>query len=259
MSGAPYLRFVAIGDSTSEGLYDPYPDGSLRGWADRLAERLDTLGGGVRYANLAIRGRKVGRILDEQLEPALAMSPDLASVIGGVNDILRPKVDIDWVAGTIERMVAALRAGGATVLMMSYPDPAIVMPMARGASRRVLAFDEALREVAGRQGARLIDLASGGTSDARVLDPDRLHANSEGHRRIAEAAAEALELPGSSSDWRTPLPPAPPIPVTTAVAREAAWAGRHLAPWIGRRLRGVSSGDAISAKRPELLPVHAAR
>ena len=254
LTTAPYLRYVAIGDSTTEGLHDPYPDGRFRGWADRLAERLNELGDGVGYANLAIRGRKVQRIRDEQLEPALAMAPDLASVVGGINDILRPKVDLDVVAGEIERMVTALQAGGATVLMMTYPDPAKVMPMARGASRRVLAFDDALREIAARRSARLVDLAGNGTADSRLWHPDRLHANSEGHRRIAQAAGEALELPGASAGWREPLPAVPQVPMAAALAREAAWTGRYLVPWVGRRLRGRSSGDLVRAKRPELLP-----
>lgn len=234
---------------------DPYPTGGFRGWADRLAERLDALGAGVRYANLAIRGRKVARIRDEQLEPALAMAPDLASVVGGVNDILRPKVDLDLVAGQIERMVSALRAGGATVLMMTYPDPAKVMPMARGASRRVLEFDDALREIASACGARLVDLAGNGIIDARLWHPDRLHANSEGHRRIAEAAAEALELPGASAKWREPLPAKRRAPMPTVLAREAVWTGRYLVPWVGRRVTGRSSGDGIQPKRPRLMPV----
>ncbi|MGO9961563.1 MAG: SGNH/GDSL hydrolase family protein [Solirubrobacteraceae bacterium] len=256
MSAAPYVRYVAIGDSTTEGLEDRYPDGGFRGWADRLAERLDELGADVRYANLAIRGRKVARISDEQLEPALAMAPDLASVVGGINDILRPKVDLDHVAGQIERMVAALRAGGATVLMMTYPDPANVMRVARGTSHRVLAFDDALREIAARRGARLVDLAHAGTADARLLHPDRLHANSEGHRRIAEAAAETLELPGVTAGWRDPLPSAERAPISVVVAREAAWTARYLVPWVGRRLRGRSSGDGVAPKRPQLMPVH---
>ena len=256
MSTAPYLRYVAIGDSTTEGLEDRYPDGGFRGWADRLAERLDALGADVRYANLAIRGRKVARISDEQLEPALAMAPDLSSVVGGINDILRPKVDLDHVAGHIERMVAALRAGGATVLMMTYPDPAKVMPVARGTSHRVLAFDDALREIAARHGARLVDLAHYGTADARLLHPDRLHANSEGHRRIAEAAAETLGLPGATAGWHDPLPSAKQAPIPAVVAREVAWTATYLVPWVGRRLRGRSSGDGVAPKRPRLMPVH---
>ncbi len=207
------------------------------------------------YANLAIRGRKVARIRAEQFEPALAMAPDLASVIGGVNDILRPKVDLDGVAGQIEEMVAGLRAGGATVLMMTYPDPGKLMPMARATSHRVLAFNEVLQEIAIRRGACLMDFGREGSADERLRHHDRLHANSEGHRRIADAAAEVLGLPGATADWRVPLPEAQRTPAPVALAGELVWMGRHMAPWVGRRLRGRSSGDGVLPKRPRLSPV----
>ena len=104
-----FSRYVALGDSTTEGLDDPYPDGTYRGWADRLAERLAVDNPDFGYANLAIRGRKVPQIRAEQLEPALALKPDLASVIGGLNDILRRNVDLDLVCGDLEAMIEALR------------------------------------------------------------------------------------------------------------------------------------------------------
>ena len=79
-----FQRYVALGDSTTEGLEDPYEDGSgYRGWADRLAEALAAANPELTYANLAIRGRKVPQIRAEQLEPALALRPDLASIVGG--------------------------------------------------------------------------------------------------------------------------------------------------------------------------------
>ncbi len=256
MSGpTAFRRYVALGDSTTEGLEDPHPDGGFRGWADRLAEVLARLDPAFLYANLAIRGRKMAQIRAEQLEPALAMAPDLASIIGGVNDILRPKVELDAVAGDIEAIVAALRGCGATVLMLTYPDPAKIMPFARGASPRVRAYNEALREIASRHDARLMDLARYGVVDARLWHPDRLHANSEGHERIALAAADALGLPDATDAWLTPLPPAPPETRSARVKREATWAGRYFAPWVVRRVRGRSSGDGVLPKRPALAPV----
>lgn len=250
-------RYVALGDSTTEGLEDPDPTGGFRGWADRLAERLARLDPGFLYANLAIRGRKMAQIRAEQLEPAMAMAPDLASIIGGINDILRPKVDLDTVAGDIEAIVAALRGGGATVLMLTYPDPAKIMPFARGASPRVLAYNNALREIAARHEARLMDLGRYGVVDPRLWHPDRLHANSEGHERIALTAADVLGLPDATDAWRTPLPPAPRESGSARVRREAVWAGRYFAPWVVRRIRGRSSGDGVLPKRPTLTPVRA--
>lgn len=254
-----FRRFVALGDSTTEGLDDPYPDGrGPRGWADRLAARLDELDPGLQYANLAVRGRKVPQIRAEQLAPALAMAPDLASVVGGVNDILRPSVDLDAVAADVEAMVAALRGAGATVLMMTFPDPSTTIPIARFVGGRVDAYNDAVRAIAARQGATLADLGAR-ASDPRLWSPDRLHANGLGHQRIADGMAEALGLPGSGPEWAEPVgdpDDAPALPLR--VVGEALWTGKHLVPWVGRRLTGRSSGDGRSAKRPELAPVGAA-
>jgi lysophospholipase L1-like esterase len=256
-----FQRFVALGDSTTEGLDDPYPDGDgFRGWADRLAERLAGLNPDFRYANLAIRGRLIGGIHDEQLEPALAMKPDLASVIGGVNDVLRPKVDMDVIGRHMEQMQAALIKQGATVLSMTLPDLSNSMGIARLVSDRLTAYNQMMREVASRTGALLVDMADEPTAaDPRLWSVDRLHANSEGHRRIAVVAASALGLPGTEAELaeaRVPLPPADPLTKFRAAAHEAAWAWTHFRPWIVRRLRGQSSGDGIAAKRPELAPVN---
>jgi lysophospholipase L1-like esterase len=244
-----FSRYVALGDSTTEGLEDPAPDGrGYVGFADRLAARLARENPGLRYANLGVRGRKIAEIRAEQLEPALMLEPDLASVAGGLNDVLRPRVDLRVVAADVDAMVSALRARGATVLGLTFPDPARVMPVARIARGRVLAYNEALRQIAARRGMTLLDFERRGVVDPRLWSADRLHANALGHARVADAMAEALGLEPDADPW-APLPPALPV------RRVAAWAGRHMAPWVLRRVRGRSSGDGIVAKRPALEPV----
>jgi lysophospholipase L1-like esterase len=251
----PFSRYVALGDSTTEGLDDPAPDGRGHlGFADRLAVRVARENPELLYANLAVRGRKVAQIRAEQLEPALALDPDLASVVGGLNDILRPRVDLDLVGADLDGMVSALRARGAAVVGMTFPDPARIMPAARPVRARVLAFNSVLREIAARRGMVLVDLEQKGVVDPRLWSPDRLHANGAGHQRIADSIAEALGLEPDGDPW-APLPSSPGVPRHVAVAREAAWVGRHMAPWIMRRVRGRSSGDGVVAKRPALAPV----
>jgi lysophospholipase L1-like esterase len=253
---AAFRRFVALGDSTTEGLEDPcLATSRYRGWADRLAEQLAVHEPGLLYANLAVRGRKLAQIRSQQLAPALAMQPDLASVVGGVNDVLRPRADVDALAAEMEAMVAALTGSGATVLLLTYPDFGEIMPVARRVSPRLHLFNSHLRAIAARHGARLMDLEAGGPMDARLFHPDRLHANSAGHERIAFAASEALGLPGATAAWREPLTPAPRASRAQRLREDAAWARAHLAPWVGRRLRGVSSGDGVQPKRPELSPL----
>jgi lysophospholipase L1-like esterase len=257
VTGPSFERYVAIGDSTTEGLEDPYPDGSgYRGWADRLAEALAVTSPGLTYANLAIRGRKVPQMRAEQLAPALALEPDLASVLGGVNDILRRHVDLKAIAGDMEAMVSALRERGATVIMMTYPDPTAVISVAAERIRaRVAAFNDSLRAIAARNGAVIADLDRDGVAHPTLWSEDRLHANAGGHERMAAAAAEALGVDWHDADWRSPLPQIPPRRLPARLAGDVAWMGRHLAPWVMRRVRGRSSGDGRVPKRPELGPI----
>src|SRR3954454_11703497 len=129
-----YRRVVALGDSTTEGLVDLYPDGRYRGWADRLSERLTLIEPDLLYANLAVRGKRAFQVREDQLAPALALRPDLASVLAGLNDLLRRNCDVAAVAGEIEAMAVALRAAGADVLLFTLPDPVKVNPLARAAA-----------------------------------------------------------------------------------------------------------------------------
>ncbi|MFG2334152.1 SGNH/GDSL hydrolase family protein [Streptomyces sp. NPDC048604] len=255
-SSEMYRRYVALGDSQSEGLGDGDDVVGLRGFADRLAERLDAVAPGVRYANLAVRGRLAGQVRAEQLGPALALRPDLATVVAGVNDLLRPRFDAAEVAGQLEEMFAALRSAGADVATVTFPDIGRIAPLARPLAPRVHDLNDHIRAAAGRHGVVVAETARQPvTTDPRLWTDDRLHAAPLGHDRIAAALAHALELPGSDDAWTRPLPPAATPTGLRAAAAELSWAAGFLGPWIVRRLRGRSSGDGRTAKRPELLPL----
>ncbi|MFD9355053.1 SGNH/GDSL hydrolase family protein [Streptomyces sp. NPDC060031] len=256
MPNGEYLRYVALGDSQTEGLGDGDDEVGLRGFADRLAEHLAAADPEVRYANLAVRGRLAGQVRAEQLEPALALRPDLATVVAGVNDLLRPRFDAAEVAGHLEEMFAALTATGARVATVTFPDVGKIAPLARPLRSRVFEFNAHLRAAAARQGVAVADAAREAVAtDPRLWTSDRLHASPLGHARIAAAFAEAVRLPGSDGSWTLPLPPRALPTAAQAAAAELRWVAGFLGPWLGRRLRGRSSGDGRAAKRPELLPV----
>jgi lysophospholipase L1-like esterase len=251
-----YHRYVALGDSTTEGLEDRYDNGQYRGWADRLAERLAAIEPDFRYANLAVRGKLARQVREDQLDAALGLQPDLASILAGLNDMLRRSVDVDAVAHEIEAMVQALRGVGADVILVGLPDPVPINPLARIAARNVIALNVAIRTIAAQHGAFLIDLeAHPVASDQRLWDRDRLHGNPEGHRRIAAAAAELLSLPGANHDWARDY--ADPVlrRRRERIIAHAVWAHVYFRPWLVRRLRGRSSGDGRVAKRPGLDPL----
>ncbi|WP_214105416.1 SGNH/GDSL hydrolase family protein [Acrocarpospora catenulata] len=251
-----YLRYVAVGDSQTEGLNDGDELTGYRGWADRLAESLAVWEPELRYANLAVRGKLAAQVRAEQTDAALALEPDLVTVAAGMNDLPRSGFSAAAVAAEVEAMLAAFTAAGARVVTFTYPDVARIAPLVRHLRPRVLDLNERIRAAAERHGVVLVDTFPYEVcTDPRLWSPDRLHANPLGHARIAAMVADALAVPGSDRSWADPLPTLPPVPAWRRARTELAWGAGFLAPWVVRRIRGRSSGDGRTAKRPDLLPV----
>ncbi|MFF5498658.1 SGNH/GDSL hydrolase family protein [Streptomyces aquilus] len=248
-----YTSLVAVGDSFTEGMSDLLPDGSYRGWADVLAGRMAAHTPGFRYANLAVRGKLIQQIVDEQVDVAAAMQPDVITLVGGLNDTLRPKCDMvrvrDLLTEAVERLAPSCKQ---LVLMRS---PARQGPVQARFRPRMEELFTCVDELAERHGALVVDLyGAPALSDQRMWDVDRLHLTPEGHRRVAEAVWQTLGYDPEDTEWRTPMAATvPPRWVARRIA-DARFAKQHLLPWIGRRLTGRSSGDGLPPKRPELLP-----
>lgn len=254
VGGAAMTRYVAIGDSTVEGLEDPGPDGVYVGWADRLARHLADVHPGLTYANLAVRGLTAGEVRETQLEAAVALRPDIAVVVAGVNDVLRPRFDRVALREHLFAMHEALRHTGARVATFTMPDMAKVAPLAVALRGRLAALNEITLEAADVYGSAVADLAADPlATDPALWHDDRLHANSEGHRRIALALAESLGV--DAGDWREPLPPTTREALPVVVVRELVWVAGHLAPWLWGRILGRRPEAPPACKRPELLPV----
>ena len=250
-----YTRYVALGDSFTEGVGDPDPTrpNGLRGWADRVAEVLATKDPEFRYANLAIRGRKLRGVVDEQVDAAISLQPDLVTLYAGGNDLMRPSVDIDGIVADYADAVGKLAATGAQVVLWTGFDTggSAVFGKIRG---RVAIYNELVRQVADAHGATLVDFwRMRDFRDWRLWDVDRLHMSSFGHERMAIAVLEALGV----DHGLTPSPLPPREEMTKARQRQAdlEWAKAYAAPWVQRRLTGRSSGDSIAPKRPGLAPM----
>ncbi|WP_166872116.1 MULTISPECIES: SGNH/GDSL hydrolase family protein [unclassified Salinibacterium] len=247
----PWSRYVAIGDSFTEGIGDPEPrsKGGHRGWADRVAETLGESSPDFAYANLAIRGRLLQQIIDEQLEAALLLRPDVITVSAGGNDIIRPSTDPDEVARRVETLVTGLRSDGATVVLFTGPDIGMtpVLGRVRG---KVAIYNENLRAIAQRHDAIIADMwAMRELKDPRMWAADRLHFSPIGHHMIARMVLAALNVEND-------LAPYAPEPLPHPTWRQArvddiGWAREHLVPWVVRRIRHQSSGDNVLPKRPD--------
>lgn len=269
--------FVAIGDSFTEGLQDQAPGGGLRGWADLVAAALAAQRPGFRYANLAIRGKRLGQVAAEQVPRAVEMAPDLVSLAAGGNDILRGD-DVDTLAADFELTVAKLQATGSRVLIFTGFDPRM-FPVIRLLRGRIAAYNMHLRGIADDYGCDLVDLWSmRALKDPRAWSPDRLHLTTQGHRQVALRTCAVLGIP-SAGDWAPPpaspatrvsADDAPAARVSAAAVRtswarraewlaarrqDARWAREYATPWLRRRLTGASSGDGLLPKRPDLLPI----
>ncbi len=251
----PWTRYVAMGDSFTEGIGDPEPSspGGYRGWADRVAEELGRGCENFKYANLAIRGRLLAQILGEQLESALMLQPDLISISAGGNDLLRPGADPDILAEQFDTAVGAMRAAGATVLIFTGPDVRFAPVLAR-IRGRVAIYNENLRTVAAHHDAIVADMwALRQLADPQMWDGDRLHFSPLGHHSVAITALQALNV----QHTLVPMsPPAlPPQRWQAARVEDMVWAKDFFVPWVLRRLRHQSSGDGITPKRPTPGPM----
>jgi lysophospholipase L1-like esterase len=251
-----FERYVAIGDSSTEGLNDPDGSGDYRGWSRRLAALIASAQGGLLYANFGLRGLTTRQILDQQLEPALSMQPDLVTIFSGTNDVLRRRMDPGSIISDVEHMQRAFIENGAMVLTFTLPDLTPIMPMARWIAPRIRTLNVAVRTASTRTGATLLDFAAYPVAtDPRLWHEDRIHANAAGHARIADALAFALGLPGTDDAWGRDLPPLPPLTLGAKLAAETRWVRRYLLPWIGMGMRTRLTRREREPALPSLEPV----
>lgn len=245
-----FSSYVAIGDSFTEGYGDDLPDGTIRGWADLVALGLAAASPEpVRYANLSIRGRKLAPLLKEQLQAAIDLRPQLISLNGGGNDILRPRVAITDIAAGLT--AAAHRVVGADIhlLLLSGANPSRHLPAGRLIRRRGQQLDDAVLATYPRAGVTFVDnWADRELADIRYWSADRMHLNALGHVRVATNVLTALQVP-VPDEWSA-------LEAAGAAGdRGLRYYREYVLPWIGRRLARRSSGDGRTPKIPELMPV----
>ncbi|MBT2515332.1 SGNH/GDSL hydrolase family protein [Arthrobacter sp. ISL-30] len=262
MGGFPLLPdsagrrvFVALGDSFTEGVGDRskhLPNG-VRGWADRVAEKLAKAEPGWEYANLAIRSKRLRQIVDEQLEPALAMEPTLITLYAGGNDILDFGTDMDVLMAEYENLVGKLAATGATLVLFTGYDvkvSAILEPF----RKRNAVYNQRVRELAAKYGAVLVDYwCLDAYHDRRMWDTDRLHMSKAGHKFLAAQVLDHLGVPHKFKPkaWEPPAP----IGLREWERRQRRWIHEWVLPLFRRKLRGVTLGDSLKPRWPEPVKV----
>ncbi len=239
-------RYVAIGDSFTEGVGDELPDGSVRGWTDLVAAGLAAgEGKTIQYANFAIRGRLLEPIVTEQLDAALALSPPptLLSLNGGGNDMMRPGGDMLRLAGLTEKAIHRCVEAGVHVVLLSGADPSARLPLGGVMRRRGEALTQAVIDLPKRYDITFVDVFHDAEiKKAGYWSPDRLHLGPAGHRRVAGLVLNALGYEQAAHV----IDPGPGE--SRRVLAEARYYREHVLPWLNRRVRGQSSGDNRTGK-----------
>lgn len=263
MSRTTFTRYVALGDSLTEGLCDraPGPQDTYLGWADRLAGILDgdarLAGATLEFANLAVRGRRIADVVESQVPHALELGPDLVSVMIGGNDLMSPAADPDALAARLEDGIRRLRGSGTTVLLANIFDPqfAFFLKPFRG---RAAVFNANIWSIARDQRAVVLDVwGVREFRDPAMWASDRVHLSTRGHRLLAAHAAHALGVPYAQTGGRDAAsgtvddaPAEPGVSSGPDSVPLRTWLRVYAIPWAARRLRHVSTGDGMGPKLP---------
>ncbi|MGW3108601.1 SGNH/GDSL hydrolase family protein [Streptomyces sp. NPDC001100] len=231
------VRFVALGDSLTEGVGDPVGE-AWRGWAALLADGLagqpeDT----VEFTNLAVSGAQSRDVLERQTPAGLALNPDVVSVVIGVNDTLRCTFDIQALAARLDKVYAAFTAQGAVLLTACLPDPGAMLglpgALARPLARRQRAVNTVVHALSERYGAVHLHAAEGEwIMDRAIWSADRLHPGERGHRQLALRFHALLAEEGVATGVAPSPEPEFPAPTKSASLWWLATAGTG---WVARR------------------------
>jgi lysophospholipase L1-like esterase len=230
--------FAALGDSITLGVGDPVRPAvkgasRWRGWAALLAEGLPEPDLHI----LAGNGACAAQIESEQLPRALELKPDIASVVFGINDTLRPNFDPERIMASAAHTVGALRESGAHVLTMRLPDAGWMLglpgALARPLSRRTHLVNTVMDEIAQQFGTLHFDAAGNPeTYDKQMWAVDRLHPNERGHRMIARSFHALLAEAGAQTGTAPDAEPANKPPSKLA---EFAWMSTKGTAWVVKR------------------------
>ncbi|MEU6576502.1 SGNH/GDSL hydrolase family protein [Streptomyces sp. NPDC046805] len=228
------VRYVALGDSLTQGVGDPTP-GGWRGWAALLADGLAEEP--AEFTNLAVSGARTRDVLERQTAEGLRRRPDLVSVVIGVNDTLRGTFDIHTVAARLDRVYAAFTAQGAVLLTACLPDPGAMLglpgALARPLARRQRAVNAVVHALSDRYGAVHLHAARGAwLTDRALWSADRLHPGERGHRQLAVRFHALLADAGVATGPAPSPEPEFPAPARTASLWWLATAGTG---WLVRR------------------------
>jgi lysophospholipase L1-like esterase len=184
------LRLVLLGDSIA------YGQGARRA-EDTLGRRLALALTGEGFdvdLHVAAVPRAMSAHLAAQVRTLEALSPDLAVIVIGANDLTR-FVPAPAAAADLGAAVTALRALGTDVVVVPAPDmssvpfvPPAFRPAVQAACTLLQKHQAQIASAAGARIASIGDvIGTAFADDPTLFSRDRFHPSSEGYARIAEA------------------------------------------------------------------------
>ncbi len=235
---ADYIRFAVLGDSASCGVGDPTPHG-WRGWARILSDAI-AVDHHVSLCNLAVPGAVVADVRREQLAEALAHRPVIASLVVGLNDVMRSTWDPEQVRADLLHCAGELARQGALVVTVRFHDHTRVFGLpgflAGPMRRRIDVLNSIYDEVHEQYGALRLDLSDSAMCSRDLWAFDRLHPSELGHRWLARRVGELLNAEGLAF----PLPALTCTSASPTLREHARTLAVDVAPWLGRRIRDLT-------------------
>ncbi|WP_018656881.1 SGNH/GDSL hydrolase family protein [Actinomadura flavalba] len=197
LAGAPWRRMVTLGDSVAAGIREAAPGYRDLSWSDRIEEVLARLNPDFTALNLGVRDLVAAEVRETQLAPALEFQPDLAFVMCGGNDMLRPGFTPDAVRAELAGIVGPLRDAGADVVTFGMLDitKAGLVPakFERYVSDNTRVLAKLTEELSDELGAVYVHFTDHPLStDTGIYSSDRLHLNARGQAFAAAHKMRAL-------------------------------------------------------------------
>ncbi|MRC16841.1 SGNH/GDSL hydrolase family protein [Bacillus thuringiensis] len=191
-----WKRFVAIGDSFTEGIGDEVEGIALKSWVDHFVQLCEK---DIEYANFAKRGLVTEEIRLQQLEKALTFNPDLVSLIAGANDVLKGRWNHDVYKNDMEFMIDTLSKAGADIIIANLPDFTVRLPFASEKKQEIkeqlLEANEVIHSLSREYKLHHVDFWNHHlVNDNTLWSKDLIHPNSKGYVKVAELIFNSLPV-----------------------------------------------------------------
>ncbi|MGE7888484.1 SGNH/GDSL hydrolase family protein [Bacillus cereus] len=191
-----WKRFVAIGDSFTEGIGDEVEGIALKSWVDHFVQLCEN---DIEYANFAKRGLVTKEIRSQQLEKALTFKPDLVSLIAGANDVLKGRWNHNVYKNDMEFMIDSLSKAGSDIIIANLPDFTVRLPFAAEKKQvikeQLLEANDVILSLSREYKLHHVDFWNHQlVNDNTLWSTDLIHPNSKGYVKVAELIFSSLPV-----------------------------------------------------------------